>query len=244
MPTIRCAPTGRMSRPCRNWAGERTVCGSRLPAAISAKGASPRRGRRWSASRQLDVSREIEIPEAERARAAAYVITATEGAALHLDRLRKRAKDFDPAVRDRLIAGAMVPATLVNRAQKFRRWYRERVLELFREVDVILAPATPCTAPAIGQQTFVLDGVEMPLRPNIGLYTQPISFIGLPVVAVPVPLKSAADCGADHRGALAGGCSVSSGRRAGAIRRRGRTAAKPLSGAGPNLGNTISGQWK
>jgi 1-carboxybiuret hydrolase len=137
----------------------------------------------------LAARREIEIPEAARARAAAYVITATEGAALHLDRLRKRAHDFDPAVRDRLIAGAMVPATLVNKAQKFRRWYRGRVLELFTHVDVILAPATPCTAPLIGQQTFVLDGVELPVRANLGIYTQPISFIGLPVVAVPVPLK-------------------------------------------------------
>jgi aspartyl-tRNA(Asn)/glutamyl-tRNA(Gln) amidotransferase subunit A len=137
----------------------------------------------------LEARREIEIPEAARARAAAYVITATEGAALHLDRLRKRAHDFDPAVRDRLIAGAMVPATLVIKAQKFRRWYRARVLELFKDIDVILAPATPCTAPLIGQQTFVLDGVELPVRANLGIYTQPISFIGLPVVAVPVPLK-------------------------------------------------------
>jgi 1-carboxybiuret hydrolase len=137
----------------------------------------------------LAAKREVEIPEAARARAAAYVITATEGAALHLDRLRTRAHDFDPAVRDRLIAGAMVPATLVNKAQKFRRWFRARVLELFAEVDVILAPATPCTAPLIGQQTFVLDGVELPVRANLGIYTQPISFIGLPVVAVPVPLK-------------------------------------------------------
>jgi len=77
---------------------------------------------------------------------------------------------------------------LVNQAQKFRRWYQARMLELFQEVDVIVAPATHCTAPAIGQQSFVLDGVEMPLRPNIGIYTQPFSFIGLPVVAVPVPL--------------------------------------------------------
>src|SRR5262252_2338890 len=137
----------------------------------------------------LDVRREVDIPGAEQARSAAYVITATEGAALHLPRLRSRARDFDPAVRDRLIAGALVPAALVNRAQKFRRWYRERVLELFREVDVILAPATPCAAPKIGQQTFTLDGVEAPLPPNIGIYTQPISFIGLPVVTVPVPLK-------------------------------------------------------
>jgi aspartyl-tRNA(Asn)/glutamyl-tRNA(Gln) amidotransferase subunit A len=134
----------------------------------------------------LNVRREIEIPQAERARSAAYVITAAEGAALHLDRLRKRAKDFDPAVRDRLIAGAMIPAALVVQAQKFRRWYRERVLEMFNEVDAIIAPATPCAAPSIGRQTFVLDGIELPVRPNLGIYTQPISFIGLPVAAVPV----------------------------------------------------------
>jgi aspartyl-tRNA(Asn)/glutamyl-tRNA(Gln) amidotransferase subunit A len=139
-------------------------------------------------AKALGVTREIEIPEAERARSAAYIVTATEGAALHLERLRKQAHDFDPAVRDRLLAGAIVPAALVNQAQKFRRWYREQVLKLFDEVDAILAPATPCTAPKIGQQTFVLDGVEMPLRPNIGVYTQPISFIGLPVVAAPIPL--------------------------------------------------------
>ena len=140
-------------------------------------------------AKALDVRREIEIPEAERARSAAYVITASEGAALHLERLRGRAAGFDPAVRDRLIAGAMVPAALVARAQKFRRWYHARVLELFDDVDIVLAPATPCAAPAIGQQTFVLDGVEMPLRPNIGIYTQPVSFIGLPVVAAPVPVS-------------------------------------------------------
>jgi len=136
----------------------------------------------------LEVKREIEIPEAQRARAAAYVITASEGASLHLGRLRVRAQDFEPVVRDRLIAGAMIPATLVNRAQKFRRWYRERVLALFDGVDAILAPVTPSTAPRIGQQTMMLDGAEIPLRPNIGIYTQPISFIGLPAVAVPVPL--------------------------------------------------------
>ena len=77
----------------------------------------------------------------------------------------------------------MVPSALVVKAQIFRRWYRERALALFERVDAILAPATPCTAPTIGQQTFVLDGQELPVRPNLGIYTQPISFIGLPVVS-------------------------------------------------------------
>jgi aspartyl-tRNA(Asn)/glutamyl-tRNA(Gln) amidotransferase subunit A len=138
----------------------------------------------------LRVRDEIEIPEAKRARAAAYVVTAAEGGALHLGRLRTRGRDFDPAVRDRLIAGAMIPAAHVAKAQKFRRWYREQVRALFAKVDAVLAPATPCPAPLIGQQTFVLDGVELPVRANLGIYTQPISFIGLPVVAVPVPLAT------------------------------------------------------
>ena len=132
------------------------------------------------------MTREIGIPEAHRARAAAFLITMAEGAALHLDRLRTCAQDFDPAVRDRLVAGAMLPAAWVVRAQKFRRRYRDMVLAVFDEVDAIIAPATPCRAPRGGQQTFVLDGVEMPVRPNIGIYTQPISFIGLPVAAAPV----------------------------------------------------------
>jgi AtzE family amidohydrolase len=137
----------------------------------------------------LGATRTIELPEVARARAAAYVISTTEGASLHLDRLRRRPDDFDPAVRDRLLAGAMIPAPLVDRAQKFRRWYRARVLEIFQSVDVIIAPATPCVAPKSGQTNFVLDGVELPVRANIGIHTQPISFIGLPVVAVPVPLE-------------------------------------------------------
>ncbi|MCJ2123293.1 AtzE family amidohydrolase [Methylobacterium sp. J-077] len=138
----------------------------------------------------LGASCTVEIPEAHRARAAAYLITAAEGATLHLDRLRTRPRDFDPAVRDRLIAGAMIPAPFVERAQRFRRWYRDAVLALFDGVDVILAPATPCRAPKGGQTHFVLDGVTLPVRANIGLFTQPISFIGLPVVAVPVRLDA------------------------------------------------------
>jgi len=140
-------------------------------------------------AKALDVTRTVELPEAARARAAAYVISTVEGASLHLDRLRQRPNDFDPAVRDRLIAGAMIPAPFVDRAQKFRRWYRAQVADLFKTVDVIIAPATPCVAPKLGQATFVLDGVELPVRANIGIHTQPISFIGLPVVAVPIPLQ-------------------------------------------------------
>ena len=134
----------------------------------------------------LGTTRQITIPEAHRARAAAFIITGSEGSNLHLDDLRRRPQDFDPATRDRFLAGALIPATWYLQAQRFRSWYRDQVRALFSTVDIILAPATPCSAPLIGQATLVLDGEEMPLRPNIGLYAQPLSFIGVPIVAVPV----------------------------------------------------------
>jgi aspartyl-tRNA(Asn)/glutamyl-tRNA(Gln) amidotransferase subunit A len=85
------------------------------------------------------------------------------------------------------MAGALLPGAWYVKAQRFRRQYRAAVQKLFGEVDIILAPATPCTAPRIGQVMMKLGGVELPVRANLGLYTQPISFIGLPVVVAPLP---------------------------------------------------------
>jgi AtzE family amidohydrolase len=126
------------------------------------------------------------LPEASRARAAAFCITAFEGGQLHKQNLIDRPQDFDPATRPRLIAGALQPAEVIYQAQRFRAWFREQATKLFEKFDLLLAPATPVTAPLIGQKTMVLNGQEVPARPNLGIYTQPISFIGLPVVCVPV----------------------------------------------------------
>ncbi len=150
-----------------------------MPEAERAVAPCPRRaGRRRS---------EVEIPEAARARAAAYVITAAEGAALHLARLRTRRGDFDPEVRDRLIAGAMIPAAMVIQAQKFRRWYQQAMLRLFEERRRDHRAGHPVFRARIwARRHSCWTGVELPVRAELGLFTQPISFIGLPVVAVPV----------------------------------------------------------
>ena len=134
----------------------------------------------------LGITREAILPEAHRARAAALVLSAAEGGALHRQRLQTNAADFDPDTRDRLIAGAMTPAHWVIQAQKFRRWFHAEVLRVFAHVDVMVALAAPITAPKLGQKTFEFEGREVPVRAALGLYTQPVSFIGLPVVTVPL----------------------------------------------------------
>ncbi|OKH29272.1 Asp-tRNA(Asn)/Glu-tRNA(Gln) amidotransferase GatCAB subunit A [Chroogloeocystis siderophila] len=134
----------------------------------------------------LDVTEYITLPEAHRARAAAFIITSCEGANLHMEKLRSRPQDFDFATRDRFLAGALIPSHWYIQAQRFRRWFRDRVKEVFQNIDIILAPTTPCFAPLIGQKTMMLAGEEILIRPHLGLFTQPLSFIGLPVLSVPI----------------------------------------------------------
>ena len=134
----------------------------------------------------LGATRTVELPEVARARAAAFLISNAEGGALHLPDLRTRADDFEPLSRDRFLAGALLPAAWVVQAQRVRRWFARQAAELFRDVDVLLAPATPCVAPAIGTEWIEINGQRLPARASLGLLTQPISCIGLPVCAVPV----------------------------------------------------------
>lgn len=143
----------------------------------------------------LNVKQTINIPEAHRARAAAFLITACEGSNLHFENLKTRPQDFDFATRDRFLAGAFIPSGWYLQAQRFRRWFQAQVREIFQNVDIILAPTTPCCAPKIGQTTMILDGEEMLVRPHLGLYTQPLSFIGLPVLSVPVQRQNALPLG-------------------------------------------------
>ncbi len=134
----------------------------------------------------LGVTQTVTLPETHRARAAALTITACEGADQHLDDLRTRPQDFDPMTRDRFLAGAFLPAAWYLQAQRFRQWYREQVRQIFQDVDLIIAPTTPYPALHIGQNLIELNGTTLPARPNLGRFTQPLSFIGLPILSVPI----------------------------------------------------------
>jgi AtzE family amidohydrolase len=131
-------------------------------------------------------TRLIEWPHVARARAAAFLITNAEGGALHLADLRLRARDFDPLSRDRFLAGALLPAAWIVQAQRVRHWFARQVAAAFATVDVVVAPATPCVAAPIGAEWLELAGTRLPLRPSLGLLTQPVSCVGLPVVSVPL----------------------------------------------------------
>ena len=141
---------------------------------------------RDAVAQALGATRRVTLPEAQRARAAAFVITAAEGSQLHLADLRSRPNDFEPLIRDRFIANTLAPAAWYVQAQRFRSWFYVNVMRVFEHTDIILAAATPVAATPIGAETFDLNGQPVPARPSMGLLTQPLSFIGLPIVTVPL----------------------------------------------------------
>jgi AtzE family amidohydrolase len=139
-----------------------------------------------TACAHLDAHRTVDVPCPEVARAAAYAITSSEASALRMDDLRHKSGLFDPSTRYRFLAGALLPAAWYIKAKQFQAWYRERLNELFKEVDLLLLPASPFAAPRFGEEHIEIDGATYPVRPTIGRFTQPISSAGLPIVCVPV----------------------------------------------------------
>ncbi|GGD70960.1 AtzE family amidohydrolase [Croceicoccus mobilis] len=128
----------------------------------------------------------VELPDIARARSAAFLITAGEGGALHREALASKAMKFDPQVRDRLIAGALLPQGLLDEAYQYRDAFRAQIAEALENYDVILAPATPCTAPPVDDPRIMIDGAMSAARADLGIHTQPITFTGWPSLAVPL----------------------------------------------------------
>ncbi|MFP5465494.1 MAG: AtzE family amidohydrolase, partial [Gammaproteobacteria bacterium] len=147
---------------------------------------APARAAAAAVGQVLGARAQVDWPDAALGRAAAFLVTASEGGSLHLPDLRTRLQDFEPLSVDRFIAGALQPADWSLRAQRFRRVYRDRVNALFRDWDVLVAPATPVAAPVIGSEWIEVNGVRHPSRPAMGLLTQPVSFAGCPVVVAPL----------------------------------------------------------
>lgn len=171
----------------------------------------------------------LDLPDVPRARSAAFVITAYEGGHLHREALKADPFGYDPAVRDRLIAGALLPDALYEQALAFRAEYVARIEALLADFDVLLAPSAPCVAPLIADPTILIDGEPVPARANLGIHTQSITFTGLPVLAVPLKRLGALPLGLQLIGKRGGEGALL--RLAGELEERGVTGVTMPAGA-------------
>ena len=137
-----------------------------------------------AAAQSLDAS---DIPvSGTQARSAAYIIVAAEAGRVHAKALSDGRGQFDAAVRNRLCAALLVPDEWVARARAIAQDYTAAITSLFGAHDVLIAPAVPCLAPPIDAAAEAMPGTDMPLRAALGLFTQPLSLTGLPILTLPL----------------------------------------------------------
>ena len=129
--------------------------------------------------------REVSIPEMEWTVATQLVTLRAEASAVHSRWMRTRPRAYGADVRIRLQLGALVAGADYVLAQRMRGRLRAAVERTFRDVDVLLLPTTPITAPVIGARTVRWRSGEEPVDGALVRLTAPFNLTGLPALSVP-----------------------------------------------------------
>ena len=91
---------------------------------------------------------ELNLPDSfKTAHSAHWIVRIAECAAFHEQFHADQAEDYGPRVRSGIEMGMLVPATKYLQAQRLRRQFRQDMIQLVQQVDVVLTPATPAPAP-------------------------------------------------------------------------------------------------
>lgn len=154
----------------------------------------------WRAVRlvgeQLQAIRTLDLPEGDmqQARSAATILSNVEVAAAHRNLLgvggETGGEALSPRLRTRLLAGALCADEWYRKALDFQKVFRARMTALFNDFDVLLAPCTPFPAPEFSCPSVTVNGRHLEVATHLGMFTQPISFAGFPVVTVPIMGRS------------------------------------------------------
>ncbi len=160
-----------------------------------AQGDDPEVATALEAARALGPRAILDLSLAAAARSAAFLVTAAEGGALHAPVLRDRPGAFGPLVGPRLAAGASLPARWLLGAQAVRRAWAGQLLAALGEADILVAPATPFPAPLRTEREARVAGQRHDARLALGLFTQPLTLAGVPVLVAPHRRPGRMPCG-------------------------------------------------
>ena len=131
--------------------------------------------------------REVSLPHLKESLDAATEVSLAE--ALHVHETAgyfpARAADYGEEVRQRIDAGATVPATRYLAGFDVRKRLLAEFDTAFQNVDAIVAPTVPVPAPLIGAESLLVDGEQVGVRPAIVGHCRPANFTGLPAISVP-----------------------------------------------------------
>jgi aspartyl-tRNA(Asn)/glutamyl-tRNA(Gln) amidotransferase subunit A len=131
----------------------------------------------------------VAVPDMAAVNAVGRVILLAEASAA-MEPYRERRESFGPDVLALLDQGRLVPATDYINAQRLRRAMRREFQKLWDQVDCLVFPTTPHTAPRIGETTLRFDGRDEDARLAATRLVRGINVLGLPALSMPCGLSS------------------------------------------------------
>ena len=131
----------------------------------------------------------ILIPDMEAVNTAGRLILLCEATAALEPHLVNRLQ-FGPDVLALLDQGRLLPATDYIHAQRLRGKLQREFARVWSEVDCLITPTTPTTAPRVGQSTVRLGGKEEDVRLATTRLVRGMNLLGLPALSMPCGLAT------------------------------------------------------
>ena len=129
--------------------------------------------------------RDVRVPEMAWTVVTQLVTLRAEASAAHARWIRARPRAYGPDVRIRLQLGALIAGADYVLAQRMRAKIKEAVRGMFDEIDVLLLPTTPITAPIVGERTVHWRSGAEPVESALVRLTAPFNLTGVPALSVP-----------------------------------------------------------
>jgi aspartyl-tRNA(Asn)/glutamyl-tRNA(Gln) amidotransferase subunit A len=135
------------------------------------------------------VIKPVQLPDMAALNAIARIVLLSEASAVFEPHMENRAQ-FGPDVLALLDQGRLVPATDYVNAQRLRRKMRREFDQVWKEVDCLIAPATPSPAPRIGDTTIRLGGRDEDVRLATTRLVRGVNALGFPALSLPCGLSA------------------------------------------------------
>jgi aspartyl-tRNA(Asn)/glutamyl-tRNA(Gln) amidotransferase subunit A len=133
---------------------------------------------------------QVSWPSLRYATLAALIIVLVEASAFHDTWIRTRSQDYQSDVALRLKWGLLLPASAYLKAQRLRALMCREVAQLWRQVDVLVTPATMMAAPHPGETHMRLGNRQMSTREALLRPMRPFNLTGLPALSIPCGFTS------------------------------------------------------